>query len=162
MGAPGSDPGGQALAAAFALLMSARTVGEVSAPRACHTRARSRSIREKVFFETGQATIKAQSFDLLTQIADVLKAHLEIRHLLIEGHTDSAGEARVNRALSLKRAQSVRDFLIKQDVAQSRLEARGIGPDRPFDDNTTAAGRENNRRVEFLIVAPDAENPVVP
>jgi OOP family OmpA-OmpF porin len=109
-------------------------------------------IKEKVFFDTGKATIKPQSFPLLTQVAEILNDHTEIPKISIEGHTDNVGKPDANRKLSEKRAQSVREFLVKKGVASKRLDAKGFGPDRPADVNTTPAGRENNRRVEFVVV----------
>ncbi|MBS1150191.1 MAG: OmpA/MotB [Myxococcaceae bacterium] len=115
-------------------------------------------IKEKVFFDTGKATIKPKSFPLLTQVAQVLNEHPEIEQIRIEGHTDNVGKPETNRKLSQRRAESVRDFLTGKGVAASRLEAQGFGPDRPADVNTSAVGRENNRRVEFVVVtAPKTE-----
>ncbi len=114
-------------------------------------------IKEKVFFDTGKATIKEKSFELLTQVARVLAEHPEIQHVVIEGHTDNVGKPDANRVLSQRRAESVRDFLTAKGVAASRLEPKGFGPDRPADVNTTAAGRENNRRVEFVVTTGEKE-----
>lgn len=108
-------------------------------------------IREKVYFDTGKATIKPKSFGLLNQVANILVSHPEIAHIVIEGHTDNSGSADLNRTLSQKRAESVRDYVVKKGVDAGRLAPKGYGPDRPADVNTTAAGRENNRRVEFTV-----------
>jgi outer membrane protein OmpA-like peptidoglycan-associated protein len=109
-------------------------------------------IKDKIYFDTGLATIQARSFRLLEQIASVLKSHPEIKLVQIEGHTDSTGSAETNRKLSNDRANSVRDFLVSKGVEAARLRAVGFGPDRPVDTNETAEGREKNRRVEFNIV----------
>jgi len=109
-------------------------------------------IKQKVFFDTGKASIKPMSFQLLTQVAQVLVEHPEIERVRIEGHTDNVGKPDSNRLLSQKRAEAVRDFLTSKGVAAARLESQGFGPDRPADVNSTAAGRENNRRVEFVVV----------
>jgi outer membrane protein OmpA-like peptidoglycan-associated protein len=109
-------------------------------------------IKEKVFFDTGKATIQKRSNALLDQVATILNAHIEIDKVNIEGHTDSTGNADKNRVLSLNRAKSVVAYLVKKGVAESRLAAFGFGPDKPADSNVTAVGRENNRRVEFNIV----------
>lgn len=109
-------------------------------------------IKEKVFFDTAKATIKPKSFPLLAQVAQVLTEHPELAQIAIEGHTDNVGKPEANRVLSQKRAESVRDFLVKKGVAAARLQPKGFGPDRPADLNTTASGRENNRRVEFVVV----------
>ena len=108
-------------------------------------------IKEKVFFGTGKASIKPQSFPLLDQVAAILVAHLEISRLVVEGHTDNVGKPEANTALSQKRAEAVRDYLVGKGVGTNRLEAKGFGPDRPADTNATAAGRDNNRRVEFVL-----------
>jgi outer membrane protein OmpA-like peptidoglycan-associated protein len=109
-------------------------------------------IKEKVYFDTGKATIQARSNALLDQIAAVLKGHPEIKKVQIEGHTDSTGSAETNRKLSNDRATSVRDYLVKKGTETERLKPVGFGPDKPVDTNDTPQGRENNRRVEFNIV----------
>jgi outer membrane protein OmpA-like peptidoglycan-associated protein len=108
-------------------------------------------LKDKVFFDTSKATIKPVSFDLLDEVARVLVAHPEVKNLRIEGHTDSTGSAATNTALSEARAEAVRDYLVTKGVAAERLSAKGFGPARPVADNATAAGREANRRVEFMI-----------
>jgi OmpA-OmpF porin, OOP family len=108
-------------------------------------------IKDKVYFDTGKATIQARSNLLLTQIADILKGHPEITRVRIEGHTDSTGSAETNRKLSAARANAVRDFLMKAGVTPDRMTSQGFGPDRPAMPNDTRAGKEANRRVEFLI-----------
>jgi outer membrane protein OmpA-like peptidoglycan-associated protein len=109
-------------------------------------------IKDKVYFDTGKATIQARSNALLDQIAAVLGAHSEITALQVEGHTDNTGDAAFNRTLSADRAKAVVDYLVRKGVAESRLKPVGFGPDRPADDNSTPKGRENNRRVEFNIL----------
>lgn len=109
-------------------------------------------ILDKVFFKTGSATIQRKSFKLLNQVAQVLKANPQIKHIRIEGHTDSAGNDKRNKRLSEKRAASVLRYLLKKGVESERLESQGFGEERPIDTNKTRAGRANNRRVEFVIV----------
>jgi outer membrane protein OmpA-like peptidoglycan-associated protein len=107
-------------------------------------------IKQKVFFDTGKATIKPVSFPLLNQVAQVLKDYPTMM-VLVEGHTDSVGGHDMNVKLSDARAESVREYMIGQGVPSSRLTAQGFGPDRPIESNRTAKGREQNRRVEFTI-----------
>ncbi|NOZ02830.1 MAG: OmpA family protein [Deltaproteobacteria bacterium] len=109
-------------------------------------------INEKVHFKTGKAQIMSDSFPLLKEIAEVIKANKQIRRIRVEGHTDSQGSASLNKRLSLKRARAVRKFLIGHGVAASRLTARGYGSSKPVADNSTKEGRSKNRRVEFTIV----------
>jgi outer membrane protein OmpA-like peptidoglycan-associated protein len=108
-------------------------------------------IREKVFFDTGKATIQPRSFPLLESVAKVLQAHPEVEHVFIDGHTDARGPHAFNVQLSQARAESVKAWLVQAGVAEERLAPRGFGPDKPLADNRTEAGREQNRRVEFLI-----------
>jgi OOP family OmpA-OmpF porin len=107
-------------------------------------------IKDKVYFDTNQATIQARSNTLLDQMAKVLSEHPEILKVIIEGHTDDRGTADFNRTLSQQRADAVRDYLVKKGVAADRLETQGYGPDRPVQPNTTSEGRAANRRVDFL------------
>ena len=115
-------------------------------------------ITKKIFFATDKATIKKISYSILGEVALLLKAHPEIKGVRIEGHTDSRGNAKRNIALSQKRAEAVRAYLVNNGVAPSRLVAIGHGPDKPVADNRTAKGREQNRRVEFIILEQPAGN----
>lgn len=101
-------------------------------------------------FETGKATIKQKSFPLLDQIAATF---IENKNYIIEvqGHTDNTGKDEVNRKLSDKRANAVKDYLVNKGVPAARMTAVGYGPDKPIADNSTKAGRAKNRRVEFNI-----------
>lgn len=110
-------------------------------------------IKDKVYFDTDKATIQARSNKMLDQIASILSTHAEIKEVQVEGHTDNTGDAARNRQLSQDRAKAVVDYLVKKGVAADRLKPVGFGPDRPADDNSTAKGKENNRRVEFNITA---------
>lgn len=108
-------------------------------------------ISEKIFFDPRKATIQARSFALLDEVAKLLRAHPQVEHVFIDGHTDSQGTPEINRTLSRGRADAVKQYLVKAGVEARRLEGRGFGPDRPIADNGTPAGREQNRRVEFVI-----------
>ena len=110
------------------------------------------NIKEQVFFETGKAKIKKESFDLLNQVAKLLNDNPHIGNITVEGHTDSRGKYKSNIKLSQDRADSVMKYLIGQGVDPNRLTAKGYGPDRPIDDNETEEGRAKNRRVEFVVL----------
>lgn len=101
-------------------------------------------------FENGKATIKKTSYNILNQVA---KLFIDNPTYIIEvqGHSDNVGNYQYNVDLSEKRAQAVREYLIKQGVPAERLTAHGYGPDRPIADNNTKEGRTLNRRVEFNI-----------
>jgi outer membrane protein OmpA-like peptidoglycan-associated protein len=107
-------------------------------------------LKDKVYFDTSAATIQPRSFALLDQIAKVLNEHPEIVKLTIEGHTDDRGPIDFNRTLSQQRAESVLTYLAGKGVAKERMVAKGFGPDRPVQPNTTPEGRAANRRVDFL------------
>lgn len=108
-------------------------------------------IKQKVYFDTGKATIKSISFKLLNEVAGALKANPSME-VLVEGHTDSVGSDSLNMKLSAARANSVRDYLVGQGVEATRLTSIGFGKTKPIADNGSADGREQNRRVEFTIV----------
>ena len=109
-------------------------------------------LKQKVHFATASAKIMPDSFEMLTEIADVLKQRQELR-VRVEGHTDSRGVLKKNMKLSQDRANSVRQFLIVKGVDPTHMDPRGFGPTQAVADNKTAVGREANRRVEFIITA---------
>lgn len=108
-------------------------------------------ILENVFFKTNSDVIETRSYKLLDNVARVIVAHPEIVRVLVEGHTDSQGAAEANLTLSNRRAASVRSYLVKHGVDDSRLVPRGFGEERPVESNDTAAGRAKNRRVVFTV-----------
>jgi OOP family OmpA-OmpF porin len=109
-------------------------------------------IKGAITFDTGKATIKKESFPVLDTIAELVRAHPEIKRLLIEGHTDDVGSAAFNLDLSRRRAQSVVKYLVDKAIEPRRLQAEGFGEERPIAPNTTPLGRARNRRVEFTVV----------
>lgn len=111
-------------------------------------------ILEKVFFETGSDVIKSESFELLQEVATVLIANPQILKVQVAGHTDNKGADDFNLELSQQRADSVRKWLIENEVAADRLESVGYGETKPIASNSSVKGRAQNRRVEFVIVDP--------
>ena len=119
-------------------------------------------ITEQVNFRTGSDRIVGRrSFEVLDAVAAVLRAHAEIARVEVQGHTDNRGNAGRNRALSQRRAEAVRQYLVAHGVSADRLSARGFGPDQPLESNSTEAGRARNRRVEFHFApqTPPAQTP---
>ncbi len=104
-----------------------------------------------ILFNTGKSTIKAESYNVLTDIITILGKYPNAR-FSIEGHTDSVGSSTNNKNLSESRANSVMAYLIKNGVDQSRLRAIGFGEDYPLADNTSKDGRALNRRVEINLM----------
>ena len=104
-----------------------------------------------VNFKTSSDQLLPESKLILDDVAAILALH---RGLVIEidGHTDSAGDAANNMALSQQRAETVRDYLIFKGISAETLTARGFGETRPLVDNATAESRKRNRRVELKRV----------
>ncbi len=119
-------------------------------------------IKQQVHFATAKSKILADSFELLNQVASVLKSNPAL-HVRIEGHTDNVGGATKNMKLSEGRAKAVRDYLVGNgSIEPDRLEAIGYGPSKPISSNATAKGRAQNRRVEFNLVKAQEPAPVAP
>jgi OOP family OmpA-OmpF porin len=112
-------------------------------------------IKDKIQFDTNKTTIKPESDDLLGEIVSVIKENPQLKKISIEGHTDSDGSDSYNLKLSDGRAHAVMDWLVAHGVEAERLSAKGFGEQKPIAENTTAEGKEQNRRVEFLITEQD-------
>ncbi len=110
------------------------------------------TIKDQIQFALDSAVILPQSFGILTEVADTLIRHAEIRRLEVQGHTDNSGTADHNHTLSEERAEAVRAWLVQHGVTSDRLIARGYGQDNPLVPNVTAANRARNRRVQFIIL----------
>lgn len=108
-------------------------------------------INDKIMFEYNKAVIKEESYDLLNEIADVIKANPQIKELSVEGHTDSDGSNKYNKKLSDKRAAAVRTYLVEHGIAENALLSKGWGEEKPIADNESDEGKAKNRRVEFII-----------
>lgn len=104
-----------------------------------------------VEFERQKATIVPTSTPILDEVVALLRAKPELR-VLVEGHTDNVGTAAANQKLSAERAEAVRKYLIDKGIDGARVEAKGIGHERPIASNASAEGRAKNRRVEFVVL----------
>ena len=111
---------------------------------------------EDVLFEFGKADLKSGSVRSLDRLVSLLNEYPE-RNLLIEGHTDNVGADTSNMALSQRRAEAVDNALVVAGVDRVRITARGLSEAYPVASNDTAAGRQQNRRVEIYIL-PDGQN----
>ena len=101
-------------------------------------------------FETGSANIKSSSYKLLDEIFESAVVAEGLK-LGIYGHTDNSGDDAVNIPLSERRANAVRDYLMKKGLGQSRIETKGYGSTKPIADNSSAEGKAKNRRVEIVL-----------
>jgi outer membrane protein OmpA-like peptidoglycan-associated protein len=119
-----------------------------------------------VLFESAKYGLRPAARERLAKIAGVLLAYPDL-HLEVEGHTDSIGSDAYNQELSEKRAAAVQQYLVQQGIPESSIVARGFGKLQPVADNSTSAGRQQNRRVELVVsgdmigaAAAAAETPV--
>jgi len=103
-----------------------------------------------VLFDSGKYTLRPVAREKLAKISGVLLTYSGLK-LEVEGHTDNVGSDEYNQRLSEKRAESVRDFLVLQDIPALSITTRGFGKTQPLVSNDTAAGRQRNRRVELVV-----------
>jgi outer membrane protein OmpA-like peptidoglycan-associated protein len=94
--------------------------------------------------------LKKEAIPVLLNVRDFLQANETIR-MEIRGHTDNEGDERYNLELSQRRAERVRQFLVKNGVAESRLDVLGMGESVPLLPNDNEAARARNRRIEFVV-----------
>jgi outer membrane protein OmpA-like peptidoglycan-associated protein len=104
-----------------------------------------------VLFASNESTLLPAAMVKLNEVADALIKGNPDSNITVEGHTDSQGQRQYNMELGQKRADAVRAQLVSRGVAQDRIKAVGVGPDRPVADNKSAEGRANNRRVEIIV-----------
>lgn len=104
-----------------------------------------------ITFATGQSDIRSSFFDTLNSVAIILVEFNETA-IKISGHTDSTGSAEMNQSLSEDRANSVMQYLVNQKIPGGRIHTNGYGYRYPVASNSTAEGRQANRRVELELV----------
>ena len=103
-----------------------------------------------IYFETGRATLKSNSYAMLNEIISILEEYTDYS-LRIGGYTDSQGSEATNLKLSQARVDAVKSYLIRNSVNEARIEATGYGEAKPIATNATATGRAQNRRVELEL-----------
>ncbi len=103
-----------------------------------------------VLFDTAKYTLRPGAREKLAKVSGIIQGHPGLR-LEVEGHTDSIGGDEYNQRLSEQRAASVRDYLVHQGIATNSVTAKGFGKTQPVTSNDTAAGRQQNRRVELVV-----------
>lgn len=105
-----------------------------------------------VLFDTGKSTLRPESNSELNELAEYMLAKKKLM-IEIAGHTDNVGAPETNLKLSENRAITVKSYLEKKGVPGNRIVAKGYGDTEPVEDNSTAAGRQKNRRTEVRIIA---------
>jgi outer membrane protein OmpA-like peptidoglycan-associated protein len=103
-----------------------------------------------VLFDTGQYTLRPGAREKLAKVSGIILAHPGLK-ITVEGHTDSVGGDAYNMKLSDDRANAVRGYLVSQGLDSGIVTSQGFGKTRPVADNATAAGRQQNRRVEMVV-----------
>lgn len=104
-----------------------------------------------VLFASGQSKLLPTSTARLTEVAHALAAQDAKTEIIVQGHTDAQGTDELNRELSLRRAEAVRELLVSKGVDGTRIKAEGAGESQPIASNATSEGRANNRRVEIIL-----------
>jgi outer membrane protein OmpA-like peptidoglycan-associated protein len=110
-------------------------------------------IRDPIQFEKGTARILPESRPILQQVAGLLQDHPRIVHLVIEGHASEEGDHNFNYDLSIERARSIWEQLVRAEVHPDRLSYRGMGEVVPVTVGADESALAVNRRVEFRITA---------
>lgn len=105
---------------------------------------------DRLYFESGKSTLKAESQEQLKNITAILKAYPNVK-LKMGGYTDNTGDAAVNKKVSTERANAAVEALVKLGVDAKRLEAEGYGPEHPIASNDTPEGRAQNRRIDIRV-----------
>ncbi|HSR07052.1 MAG TPA: OmpA family protein, partial [Bryobacteraceae bacterium] len=103
-----------------------------------------------VLFDTAKFTLRPEAREKLAKVAGIVSGHPGLR-LDVEGHTDNVGGDDYNQNLSEQRGSAVRDYLTQQGMQPGSVSTRGFGKTQPIATNDTAAGRQQNRRVELVI-----------
>jgi outer membrane protein OmpA-like peptidoglycan-associated protein len=107
------------------------------------------TLQGEVLFKTGKWDLKAGAMAKLDQIAEALRG--KEQPIVVFGYTDNVGTRENNMDLSMKRASTVRDYLVGRGIPSDLVTAQGKGPDDPVSDNSSVDGRAANRRVEIVV-----------
>jgi len=156
-----SEQGRQAKAAQLSAEQKARLEAEKKTSEAEDALAKLAAVKEderglvitlsgSVLFRSNEATLMPGAQSKLDQVVEALSSTRD-RNVVVEGYTDSQGSDSHNLALSQRRADAVRSYLVHKGYPAGRVSAKGIGEDRPIADNATSEGRANNRRVEIVL-----------
>ena len=109
-------------------------------------------VRLEIYFDTDKAVVKPVYYPEIEKVAEYLKEHPDVK-IEIQGHTDSTGSAKYNLRLSQRRAEAVKEILVKKyGISPDRIIAKGYGEAMPIAPNNTPEGRAKNRRVIVKII----------
>lgn len=112
---------------------------------------------DRIYFDFDKWDLLPTSNEQLDELTVLLNRYPSMK-IAIHGHTDSKGSETYNEVLSNHRSKAVHDYLLNQNIDYSRLEFQGFGEIKPVDTNSTDEGRQNNRRVEFVVLEINEEN----
>ena len=119
--------------------------------KGCPLKVKEAIVLEGVTFDTNSSRLIQQSQPILDEVARGLKKYPRLR-VELQGHTDDTGSDAYNLALSKRRADAVREYLLTQGVPSTQITSKGYGEKQPLDSNTTAEGRSKNRRVVMYVL----------
>jgi len=122
---------------------------------------RRRIVLRGVNFDFDRATIRPDGIAILDEVVVILKDEATI-DVSVDGHTDAIGSDEYNQRLSERRAQAVRDYLVRKGISPSRLRTRGFGESEPVASNDTEEGRAQNRRTELNVIGGESREPARP
>jgi outer membrane protein OmpA-like peptidoglycan-associated protein len=130
-----------------------RTVSLRRRPKKSHVAktAKELVLSQAIRFDEGTGEPTADSFEVLEEVADLLATSPELKHVEVQVHGDSGGDASRDNALTEQRAARLREWLVAHGIEEARVSARGMGSAEPLSPNITPAGRARNRRVRFVI-----------
>lgn len=103
------------------------------------------------FFQFDKAVLKPEARTKLGELASRIQSLVNLDSIVAIGHTDSIGAAAYNQRLSVRRAQSVKNYLVKQGIPAAQIQVQGMGETQPIAPNNTRAGRAQNRRVDIQV-----------
>jgi outer membrane protein OmpA-like peptidoglycan-associated protein len=105
---------------------------------------------------TGKAEIKPEGLNFVALLAKALNERTKA-NVLVEGHTDNVGSAAYNQSLSEQRAAAIKQALVARGVSEARIQSAGLGFTMPVADNSTAEGRQANRRTDVIVLGEKVE-----
>ncbi len=115
-------------------------------------------LKSDILFPTGKAALKPEAKDNLKEMAEIMKKYPE-NVLTVKGFTDNTGSSKINEKLSAARAEAVKKELLKVGLTEQTITTQGLGPSFPVADNSSPAGRSQNRRVEIEISVDQSKLP---